>query len=222
MLVDSDWKTSKTPLVAVLGLNGAGAFTAILAAVASMHCGGAPEAATPVASASATALALAPRPALSGLPERRFVPPVGVLGSRSVKLVVSQPAEACARTVTVRTPASTPTDWATAAANACAAATKMKPFGTAFVGTATDKELGKEFSLALGAGQCVRFYVGAAPELRSITLGIRDSKGAQVFEDASEVVPKEGELCTGSAEQLTFTVGAGWGSGAFAVVATVR
>jgi hypothetical protein len=190
-------------------------------------CGGAPTPQPAVGTVARVATTSAPpRPALTGLPARGFVPPVGVLGSRSVKLVVSPAFEACQRTPNVQPApnggAISPIDAATALVRACASATKMTVLPNPFTGTLSDRELGKEFTLPVAAGQCVRFYVGTAPELRSVTVGIRDSKGAQIFEDASDVIPKEGELCSSEAEQLTVSVGAGWGSGAFALVTTRR
>jgi hypothetical protein len=194
---------------------------ALLLCAPLVACGGTPAPAVPTplgSTAASTTLA----PALTGLPERRFTPPPGAVGSRAAHLVAKVEYETCHRKLSAPAAGTAQLAAAQALARACAATTKLIETGANFTGTLKDTEAGSTFALSVKAGQCVRFYASTGEKVQSATLVIRDSKGMQIYEDSGDVIPRAGEICADSADTWTLLYASGIGDGPFVLVPAVR
>ncbi len=145
------------------------------------------------------------------------MPPPGVAGSKKGKKKVDGSLQACGGGA--GTSAKDPSDHVKRVGEACAAASKMKPFGTLIRGQQADKDAHQEHKLRVEANKCYRIYFATDENVKDVVLVMRDSAGDVVVESPGPALPQDGSVCFTTADEVSLLLAIGSGKGAYAAQA---
>ena len=174
-----------------------------------------PGAAGDAGAAEGGASAFATTAPPAGLPPMAPMPPPGVAGSKKAKRKTDGAMFACGGGASPS--AKDPLDHVKRIGEACATATKMKPFGAPLRGQQADKDPHAEHKLRVDANKCYRVYVATDDAVKDVVVGVRDSNGDMVAEsNGNAAVPHDGAMCFTAADEVTLMIGVGAGKGSWA------